>query len=145
MRPRHNPPHSWFCFIAAPQKSGQAMAWPAPPVPTPMPCTLEILLGHSLYTGDIAWLLLVHWRCIHPWALGLARVQFKAVSKLGHSNFYSSALEGGVTHPYDTCPSHFMCDVLFAYPYLCLILIFVLISGVSFKKKLPRGILRHSD
>ena len=43
-------------------------------------------LGHSLYTGATAWSLLVHWRCIHAWA----RVHFQAVSKLGHSNFYSS-------------------------------------------------------
>ena len=25
------------------------------------PCTLELLLGHSLYTGATAWTLLVHW------------------------------------------------------------------------------------
>ena len=33
---RLHTPHSRFYFMVALQKSGQAMAWPAPPVPTPM-------------------------------------------------------------------------------------------------------------
>ena len=48
------------------------------------PCTLKLLLGHPLYTGDVY--MLGHWlghMCTFP-------SSFQAVSKIGHSNFYSS-------------------------------------------------------
>ena len=44
-------------------------------------CTLELLLGHSMY---------VHLKYIHAWALAWTRVHSQAVSKVKHSNFYSS-------------------------------------------------------
>ena len=37
-------------------------------------------LGHSLYTGATAQLPLVHWSCIHAYALTWARVHFQACS-----------------------------------------------------------------
>ena len=56
-------------------------------------------LGHSLYTEATAWPPLVHWSCIHACAQAWARVHFQAVSKLGHSNFYSSVGRSGAMLP----------------------------------------------
>ena len=45
-------------------------------------------LGNSLYTGATAWPLLVHWRCIHAWALAWAHMYIsKQFLSLGTPTF----------------------------------------------------------
>ena len=55
-------------------------------------CVQAWTLGHSLYTEGTAWPLLVHWSCIHSWALAWGHVYIskRFPSLHGHSNFYSS-------------------------------------------------------
>ena len=59
-------------------------AWKCIHVPNPVPDLCIACVQ--------AWTLLVHWSCLHAWALAWAHVymHFQAVSKLEHSNFYSS-------------------------------------------------------